>query len=347
MATKKIKNKKLLYLTGVFVLLIIYFLVFETRMSEKESKKNNLFQYVLADIKKIEIQKDKQVVMLERTLNKWSITKPRELKGSKTDIDAYLTDVKNIQKGKMINEKADNLVVYGLEKPKLVLKVWKKGEESSLSLGTQNPDKTGYYAKFNDEKKIWLIETLAESTIDKNLYHFRDKTIFTKNIEDIKEFHFQYNQKKYLIIKENNTWVMKRPIEYAENQVEIKRIISGALDISIKDFFDDPKKKVNLSDTGLLSSDISIKMIDNQNQSYILNIAKEIKDANQYYAKINNNSLIFAVDKFIIDNLDKDLEKLQTEKLKRDEERLQKQKEEEEKQKLKEEEAKNEANKKK
>ncbi len=349
MAEKKIKNKKLIYLTLFFIILLVYFLIFEKKIQEKESKKNNLFQYVIADVKKFEIQKQSRVIIVERVLNDWIIRKPYQLPASKIDIDAFLSDVCNLQKLEIIGKNLPDLNNFGLENPKLVFKIWLGQELVIFNLGNQNPDKSGYYAKFSNSPDVFLIEPVCESTIDKEIFYFRDKRIFTLNIEDIKLFTFKDNNRQYTLTKENNEWAMKEPIQYsgAGVEIEIKKILNNVIDISIKKFFDN-KQHISISDAGLLSPDKVIKLIDNKNQSIRFNIGKEVSgDSNQYYAKLGNKNLIFSVDKNIIDDLNKDLKKLEDEKIKKDKEKKDEKKKENEERMKKSKEDINEKNKKK
>ena len=321
MAQAKMINRKIVIFTILFGILLVYFLVFEKRIKKKESKKNNIFQYVIADVKKFTIEKHDETIEVERILNDWIIKKPGGLPGSKIDIDSYLSDIKDLQKIKVIGKNITNIKPFGLNKPKIIYKIWISDQLLTLKLGNQNPDHSGHYAKFENQPEVLLLEPVAESTIDKELFYFRNKEIFSMNAEDAKSCLIKVDKKKYHFKYRDEKWIMELPVKFENLQeIDIRNLIGKIIDINIKKSFDNDKKNSIVS-TGLISPDKNIKMIDNENKITILNIGKEIKDELQYYAKLDNKSLIFAVDKNIIDDVIQDAQKIEEEKKKLDEEK--------------------------
>ncbi len=311
-------NKKFLIPSILFLLLLLYFLIFETRIEEKEKTKNNLFHYTMADIKKLEIEKNGKIIQLERILNDWLIKKPRELPASKSDIDSYLYEVKDLQKEQIIGENVPDLSLYGLKNPKIVLKIWlsqKKGEQLlTLHLGDQNPDQTGYYAKIENEPQVFLLENVAESTIDKDVFAFREKIIFQVKEEDISKIELSQDKEKYEFTLHGDKWIMNNPIMYSNiNQEEVIRSLNSILGMRIKKFFDEDNK-VNIADAGLLNPSMRIKLIDKKNKSILLEIGKEIKQDTGLYAKLKENPLIFEIDKTLLDGVIKDFKNFETKK---------------------------------
>jgi len=318
MAQTKINIKPIIF-TFLFILLLVYFLVFEKKIEEKDKRKNNIFTYVIADVKKFAVEKKGNLIEVERILNNWRINKPRELPGSKTDIDSYLQDVRDLQKLKTITEEPKDLKIYGLHTPKIIFKVWTTDKLLVLNIGDQNPDQSAYYAQFEDQSEVFLLELITESTIDKDLYYFRNKEIFTLSVDDVKECLIKSDKKRYVLKKENDIWKMEKPVVFDNPQeIDIKNLIGEIIDINIQKFYDN-RKEINLANTSLLSPLKIIKIIDNQNKIYILYIGKEIKDEVEYYAKLHNNKMIFAVDKNIVDNIIDDVGKIEEEKKEKEE----------------------------
>ncbi len=341
MAQTKVIYKKIIIFTAIFAVLLTYFLVFERKIEKKQAGKNNIFKYVIADVKKFAIEKQDKKIEVERRRNDWIIKEPFELPGSKTDVDSYLNDVSSLQKQKVIGENLTNLSPYGLDKPKIIFKVWISNKLLILKLGNQNPDHSGYYAKFENQPEVLLIEPVAESTIDKELFYFRNKELFSLNVDDLISCEVNFNNKDYLLKYIDDKWVMELPVKFdSPQEIDIKNLIGQIIDINIKKFFDNDMK-ISVANAGLISPLKIIKMIDKENKVYILNIGKEIKDEFQYYAKMEDiRNLIFAVDKDIIDDVIQDVQKIEEEKKNLEEEKRQeeeeKRKQEEEKEQVKE-----------
>ncbi len=211
-----------------------------------------------------------------------------------------------------------------MDKPKIIYKVWISDKLLILKLGNQNPDHSGYYAKFENQPEVLLIEPVAESAIDKELFYFRNKELFSLNVDDLISCEVNFNNKDYLFKYIDDKWVMELPVKFDNPQeIDIKNLIGQIIDINIKKFFDSDMK-ISAANAGLISPLKIIKIIDKENKVYILNIGKEIKDEFQYYAKLEDpQGLIFAVDKDIIDDVIQDVQKIEEEKFKLDEDKKQ------------------------
>lgn len=331
MVEKKINNNKLIITSAILIILLIYYFIFEKKIQQVEKEKNNLFSYSISDINKFAIENNGQEIEIDRMANDWIIKKPRDLKSSKNDIESYLYDVKNLQKIKEIGKSITNLSVYGLTNSKITFKVWLAGKKHDnlliLKLGDQNPDKSGYYAKFENQPEIILMENLAESIINKELFYFRQKDIFQTSIDNLQKVEFNQGTTVYSFLLINNNWIMNNPINFTNiQQIEVKRILGNIVNLNIKKFFDE-KPIVTLIEAGLLSPNIIINLVDKLNKSVKLLVGKEVKGSNQYYAKKENDDIIFAIDKRIVDDLFSDGKMLEAEKNKQaNEEKIEKNK---------------------
>ncbi len=316
MVAKKVNPKKLLITLGIFMVLLTYFIIFELPRKTKEEEKKRIFHFVHADVNKFEIIKKDYMIEVERIGNNWRITKPRELPASKIDVDAFISDVRDLYIEKVIGKNLPDLSQYGLDAPKLVLKLWlgkgKKQQLLVLNVGNQNPDKSGYYSKLENNPEVVLLENFTESVIDKDLFYFRDKDVFKVKQNEIEEFKIALANELYNAKREKNIWKLLKPVSKTNLKEEsINKILISLAELKIKKFYDEgEKKKINIANAGLISPDIKIEIIDKSKKSYVLYIGKEVKNQNAYYAKKKGKDLIFSIDKYIINDLKKDLEKL-------------------------------------
>lgn len=314
MATKKVNANRLIITLGIFVVLLSYFIIFELPRKEKEEEKKKIFHFVHADVNKFEITKKDSVIALERIGNKWRITKPRKLPASKLDVDAFISDVRDLYIEKIIGKNLPDLSLYGLDQPKLILKLWigkgKKQQLLTLKVGNQNPDKSGYYSKLENSPEVVLLENFTESVIDKDLFYFRDKDVFKLKQNEIIKFKVAIAGEIYEAERKDNMWNLVKPISKPNLKDEdVNRVLLPVSDLKVKKFYDGDEK-VSIALTGLISPDIKIDIIDKSRNQYILYIGKEVKNEGAYYAKREGEDLIFSIDKYIINDLKKDLAKL-------------------------------------
>jgi len=317
MATKKVNKKNVFIMLGLFVLLLAYFLIFEANRKPEEKSKNYIFHFIQANVNQFEITTAKKVIAVERLANKWRITKPRELDASKMDVDAFLSDVKSLYIQKVIGKNLPNLEEYGLSAPKIVLKLWlgsgNKKEMLTLKVGNQNLDKSGYYAKLENSPEVLLLENFTESILDKDLFYFRDKDLCKIKANDIYGIKVKLNNENYELARKENKWNLLQPISKTNlTDEEINQIITPVADLRIKNFYDEDNK-IDVSDTGLISPDITIDIFDKNKKSVKLFVGKETKDKDGYYVKRDGSEVVVSIDKKIVDDLKSNLTKLKEE----------------------------------
>ncbi len=328
MAKKKVNVKNIYIALGFIVVLGGYLLFFDNSIEESKKNKNKLFKYTLADVSKFEIQKADSVISLKRDKNDWKIIKPRQLQASKSDVEIYLQDVKDLEIKKKLGTDVPDLKPYGLDAPKFVFKVWLGNNKLlTLNVGNQNPDKSGYYAKFENRPDLFLLDIIAESTIDKDLMYFRYKDIIDADINKIEKFTISVNNENYIFTKKDNQWNIVSPVEWSDlSDSDSVRFLTTVKDLKVKTYYDD-SNKVSVSDAGLLNPQVKIVLTDTEKHEYSISIGKEVKDKSEYYARKDDEILVFGVDKYTVDNLQKDLTKLKSDI----EEKIKKKKEEEKK----------------
>jgi len=335
MATKKVSSKKLLITLGIFAVLLAYFIIFELPREEKEEEKKKIFHFVHADVNKFEITKKDSVIEVERIGNEWRITKPRKLPASKMDVDAFISDVRDLYIEKIIGKNLPDLSLYGLDKPKLILKLWlgkgKNQQMLTLKVGNQNPDKSGYYSKLENSPEVVLLENFTESVIDKELFYFRDKDVFKVKQNEIIKFKITLAGEIYEAERKDKIWNLVKPISKPDLKDEdVNKVLLPVSDLRVKKFYDGDEK-VSIAKTGLISPDIKIEIIDESKKQYILYVGKEVKNQSAYYAKREGEDLIFSIDKYIINDLKKDLAKLREREEKKEEAKKEEEKKKEEK----------------
>jgi hypothetical protein len=188
------------------------------------------------------------------------------------------------------------------------LKIWISKDKSeqllTLNLGNQNPDKSGYYGKLENSPDVLLLENFALFALDKDLFYFRDKNVFKIKETDVIQIYCRENNKIYQLNKKNQNWIAIKPIFKTNIKIEeINKILLPLIDIKVKKYYDE--EKIEVDKTGLLSPNIEFGILDNNKKEYVLLIGKEIKNEYNYYAKLKEKELIFAVDRDVINDLKK------------------------------------------
>lgn len=178
---EKIMNfrfKGALFLTLIFVILLVFVLVFE-RNREVKLDEAGLDTFVVWDIKKDDVKKvtfnndGEKLVLNKQDDGSWK-GKKEIVKDNKTSTDYFKVDSTKLDPilDEMIKIDATdkienpNLKDYGLESPKYSVSfVLKNDKKKEMFIGDKNPDGSQLYAKVADEDYVFLAQTSIKAKI--------------------------------------------------------------------------------------------------------------------------------------------------------------------------------------
>ncbi len=171
------KFKGALFLTLIFVLLLIFVLVFE-RNREVKIDEAGQEVFTVWDVKKDNVKQitfnnnGEKLVLDKQGDGSWKgkkqpkdeKQKTEEFKVDSTKLDLVLDEIIKIEATEKIEK--SNLKDYGLENPKLsVAFVLKDDKKKELFIGDKNPDGSQLYVKVDGEDYVFLAPTALKAKI--------------------------------------------------------------------------------------------------------------------------------------------------------------------------------------
>src|SRR4051794_7747609 len=146
-----------------------------------DAKKDKVFTSLQAD--KIEEVKVSTAAGDTTTLKKdgtaWKITQPSEMAASESDVSQLTSALGQLDIVRVIDENPSNLGDYGLSNPRVEVDFKAAGDKDyrKLYIGEKTPTGGDFFAKRNDEKKVFLIAATNDTAFNRTSFDFRDKTL--------------------------------------------------------------------------------------------------------------------------------------------------------------------------
>ncbi|HZQ08781.1 MAG TPA: DUF4340 domain-containing protein [Anaerolineae bacterium] len=110
--------------------------------------------------------KNNKVTQISRNGDKWNMEQPAQGEAYQQNVDDFLFELANITAERKIDNPSD-LAGFGLNPPAYELKVTQQdGQSWTVQLGTQNPDKSYYYALKNGDSSVYLVNTSVGEAIE-------------------------------------------------------------------------------------------------------------------------------------------------------------------------------------
>lgn len=304
---------KALALSGLILcLLIVYLLFFEIPSAKKKSvgeirsKKVLLFEE--KDLKGFEVRSDGYDISVERTDNvSWKITAPIRTEPDPEMISRFISLIGNIEAKRVVEERPSDIKIFGLVKPVMEILLRLKDREESIILGNRGPIKNTLYIQKGGDDKILLVDDRLIEEIPDRFYTWRRKQVLHFDQTHVDEFRLTYKDRSFFLIKENDKWSLKKPIETAADQVEVNDLLSSLSRLSVHEFVDEGREDL-------------IEKISPPILKAVLKISSEEKGVSFYlptgrkkgimYAFTANEDPIYMIDELLFKGLDKDLYRL-------------------------------------
>ena len=264
----------------------------EQKKAEAKEKSEKLFDFDKAHVKELRLSKEGQLAMrLTKGDKAWKLVQPVEAEGDDSAVDSLLTSLSALKQKKDLAEEKD-LKAYGLDQPKLEVRIQlDDGKEQGLQIGTDN-------------------------TFDKTAFDLRDKKVaHLDDSAEVRRIEVTGVKAPYTLEKDGTTWkVNGAPADGpAADRVAsaLKSLrataIASETAASLKEFgLDKPKATARLT-VGAGK--------DTYTRAVLVGQTKGSATPQKTYAKRDESSVVYEVDKQIVSDLEKEPFDLQNKEL--------------------------------
>jgi len=174
-----------LVLAAIVLAVFAYFRFFELKQPNTEEAKRqaqNVVNFERAKIDGVVIQNGDDKIEMRRRDNKWRLEAPIKDQADGSLIENLLSDLENWQKDATISAKEieadkNKLIEYGLNKPKLKLKLIGQDRPPEILFGKDAALEGRMYVRFDNSKETFLAGQSVKKDIDKKPEEFRDRKL--------------------------------------------------------------------------------------------------------------------------------------------------------------------------
>ncbi|MBI4403716.1 MAG: DUF4340 domain-containing protein [Deltaproteobacteria bacterium] len=308
-----------LILSGVLVLLLGWYFVYEKRMkpkaTEAEEKTKQLIQLdkdqigeltivrisgaVSANTSAKESKPAPETIHLKKSGQDWNLALPVQDAADSTAINGMIGTLTSSKQERVVDENPKDLEPYGLKEPSLKIKVKKDANDSGqeLLIGKNTPVGYSSYAKLEGRPEVYRVSRTLFTSFDKDATSLRNKSVFNIARTEVTEVEIQI-QKTNIVLKRDdkeNWWLAREHIPADTN--EVNKTLNAILDLKATEFASEDGK--NLSQFGLQSPAIKVWLTQKKDKSRSAIWLGQHKG--KTYAKREDKNLVTAVDKDVFE----------------------------------------------
>lgn len=261
---------------------IAYFLILP-KPEQVKTEKDKPRIYQVYDLPREKINKlrltyaDKsyQTLTIERKHeNVWIISTPFKADTDIEKVNEILDDFLNKRVRQTLE--VSEYHQYGLEKPAIIVELWKDVESSPKTFLIGNKGiNFSVYTKEKSEEDIFIIESSALDDLTKSPTDIRDKSVIKFEPETITEIQYQ-KPEQFICKKDGYDWKITQPIATNADTEYIKSILTRLHSMKVSTFELDGKAvDSNLDKYGLKNPRIQFSMTDGS-ETYGLDIGSTV-----------------------------------------------------------------------
>jgi hypothetical protein len=234
----------------------------------------------------------------------WSVTEPRKLAADQTAVSSWLSTLTSATVEDVVDAHPSNLKDYGLDPPATVIEVSTdtKTARFTLRLGDQTPTASGFYAQIAGNPRVVSLPSYDKSSLEKTLFDLRDKRAVTLDTDQISRIEAESKDKRWTVEKNpEGVWDLVLPPPVRADHYSVDGLVSQLRNLTMQAVVAEDKKEA--SKYGFQSPTLRVA-VKAPNGTQTLLLGK--KDGERYHATNSALDPIFTVDKYFLDQFQKD-----------------------------------------
>src|SRR3990167_1205938 len=176
----------------------------------------------------------------------WILETPLKVPADKLAWNNIIDSLYDLKFNRVISEKSEDLVPYGLKDAKVKVEMAFAGEKEKriVYLGDENPVGDSLFATVGNSQKVILVSQTISSVFDKGLKDLREKKLFTFDQDKTQEIEVSEAKGKKLVLKkEKDKWFIASSAKKEEaDSGRVSEILNTLNFLEVSSFIEEEPK---------------------------------------------------------------------------------------------------------
>jgi hypothetical protein len=188
------------------------------------------------DIEEVEITSaEGETSKVRKADNTWSLVEPVQAAADENELTSIASSLASLDIQRVVDENATDLKQYGLEPGRIEVAFRKKGDKEPrrILLGERTPTGSDMYARFPDQKRVFLVSSFLDSTFNKNTFALREKSIIKIDRDKVDRIEIVAGARSVTLTKSGTEWRLESPVtaraDFAAVEGALERLSSGRM----------------------------------------------------------------------------------------------------------------------
>lgn len=187
-------------------------------------------------VRTVEIRRGERTIAFRKAGETWTMTAPLAAPADTRQVDGLLTDVASLRSEKAVDAQDD--AAFGLDAPRLTVRLAGDGIEKTLTVGRETPWAGGFYAKA-DGSGIVAIPAYVVTRADREPNDFRRRDLVPVEQDDVVGFDIRQGTTAISCRKEEGAWFVTAPRRALASGDDVVDFLSELKRLRVETFADD------------------------------------------------------------------------------------------------------------
>jgi len=235
----------------------------------------------------------------------WKITQPLEAQASDSEVSGLTSALGQVEIVRIIDENPANLNDYGLSNPRIEIDFKAAGDKgySKLLIGEKSPTGADMFAKRNDEKKVFLIPAMQETSFNRTTFDLRDKTLLKFERDKVDAIDISAGGKALTIGKDGGEWKLWKPVQTKADFGSVEGLVGRLQTVQMKSIAADNATPADLKKYGLDKPEATVNLSLGSAKATLLFGGKAAD--NTVYARDASKPSVVTVESALLDDMKK------------------------------------------
>src|SRR3954466_6090305 len=235
----------------------------------------------------------------------WKITQPAEMAASESEVSQLTSALGQAEIVRVIDENPTNLNDYGLSNPRVEVDFKAAGDKDyrKLYIGDKTPTGGDFFAKRNDDKKVFLIASTNDTSFNRTTFDLRDKTLIKFEREKVDGIEIAAGGKTLAIAKAGGEWKMSKPVQTSADFGSVEGLVGRLQTGQMKSIAADNATPADLKKYGLDKPEATVNLSLGSARATLLFGGKAAD--NTVYARDASKPSVVTVESALLDDMKK------------------------------------------
>jgi hypothetical protein len=221
----------------------------KTGSGETDTKDKAFASIKAEDVEEVQIKSaDGETSKAQKANGTWQLVEPVQAAADEQELTSIASSLASLDIQRVVDENATDLKQYGLEPARVEVAFRAKGDKEPrrIFLGEKTPTGGDLYARFPDQKRVFLVSSFLDSTFNKNTFALREKNIIKVDRDKVDRVEVVAGTRTVTLAKNGTDWRIVSPTplraDFAAVEGALERLASAQMQAVVEAEGTDLKK---------------------------------------------------------------------------------------------------------